>query len=838
MSFDWQTEEEVDWEAPIEPKIEEPKKRRRRWPWAVLVMLLLLATAVFVIVRVVYQRVEVATTNVEDELLASVTVIHNAARDEDVELFTTFLSGKDADWAAANEEVVASGNYFERNAFGLHWLAMEPQTAVISTTLAPELKRAEVLSEYQYEFSVGDGISDTISLQRTAVYRLGPNRWLLAPPDDEFWGETKTLKTRYFTVTYPERDKEIVQKLVADLEVKWVEYCYLLAEDCDHDDHFNIVFSTDPGSVALYGLDPLFTEQNVTFSLVTFSLATPTLVGKPTNNKAYKALYNGYAIQMFVPFLYTEFDRGCCGHDFVEYLTYHFLAELGILLPVNTSVDWEMLVDNHTPLHQIDGSWQSVEPEMTEQERQLIKASLLFLIEEVGISPIHLFKTINQATEPTFFEYILANYPDQYQNDIDIWEREWRQFVLEQAQQTEHVDPLPKQDLLMLCQPDWAEKFALYRYDFTTGITILAQDFDYRFARGAMLGLPDDSGIAMAGFGVDSQPLGAFLLQNNVRHDLVWDENNERLPSFLPTRLSSAGNYLLWETTGNDAPDGQGFGVLDIDTCLQQNQCALNLGTSTPIWSFVDDQIIGLKNPPFAPLIQEDLLSLRSGDGSELLDALGFGALPFWIDEERFGFVQYNENGRSEIFISNINANDEPEQLISANELILAIPDIAIPLMVEFVQLDPNDPNILLLMVEYIGDSENGRFLLTYNLETGELERRWTLDPERFGLRRVYNISPNNEWLLTNHAGLLETERPTYLFHHLQSGATITMPINEETTFFQFMTDWSQDGEWFAYSQNGIIQLFAPDESSRHEIIADGLLCSNPVWTNRAQRDE
>lgn len=833
MSFDWQTEEEVDWEAPIEPKVEEPKERRRRWPWALLVMVLLLFTAVFVIVRVVYQRVEVATTNVEDELLASVTVIHNAAADADIELFTTFLSGKDSGWAEDSEFLVGTGMYFDRQPFGLHWVDVDPQTAVISTTLAPELKRAEVLSEYQYEFSVGDGVSDTISLQRTAVYRLGPNRWLLAPPEEEFWGEASTLKSRYFTLTYPARDDEIVQQLAADLEVELAGYCSLLGEDCPEDFHLNIEFST--------GLPFLVTDVGYlgeNEGELDVILAAPSLVGLPISQKGYDALYRGYAAQLFAPLIQTTYENNCCGHLFVEALIPHLLLQMGVWRERNTAVDWNILANNHTQLGHINGNWDGAGELLEPQDYELVNAALQFLIEEVGIPPIELLQTLHQSTEETFFVFLITHFGDRYSANDAIWEREWRQFVLEQAKRTVHADPLPEQDLLLLCQPDWAEKVALYRHNFATGTTQLVQDFKYRFAEGAILGLPDDSGIAMVGRNEGGGAEGLFLLQDNVRYDVVWREDETHMPTFVPLQVSPARNYMLWEATSEVLPDGLTYGVLDVDNCLQSNQCVLNLSTSRPMWSAGDEQMIGLKVLPFSSPTREDLLSLRSGDGSELISALGFGALPFWIDEERFGFVQYNENGRSEVFVSNINSNEEPELLISANDLILTLPDIGVPLTIEFVQLDPNDPHILLLIVGYIGDSENGRFLLTYNLETGELERRWTLDPERFGLRRVYNFSPSNEWLLTHFAGLLETERPAYLFHHLQSGATITMPINEEATFFQFMTDWSQDSEWFAYSQNGMIQLFAPDESSRHEIIADGLLCSNPVWTNRVQSDE
>ena len=483
MSFDWQTEEDVDWEDPITPKeeVEKQAKRRRRWPWAVIVMVVLFFTAVFVIARTVYQRVEVATENVEDELLASVTVIHNAAADADVELFTTFLSGKDSGWAEDSEFLVGNGMYFDRQPFGLHWVEVDPQTAVISTTLSPELKRAEVLSEYQYEFSVGDGISDTITLQQTAVYRLGPNRWLLAPPEEEaFWGEASSLESRFFTLRYPARDEQIVQRLAADLEVELAGYCALLGEDCPEDFHLNILFSAAPAYLAS---DVGYLRENE--GELEIVLATPSLVGLPKSRKGYEALYRGYATQLFVPLLQATYENGCCGHLFVDALIPHLLSQMGVWREGDTAVNWNSLATNHTQLRHFNGNWDGAGVLLEPQDYELVKASLQFLIEEVNIPPIEILQTLHQSTEETFFSFLITHFGDRYSTNHEVWEREWRQFILEQAEQTELTTPLPEQDLLMLCQPDWAVKVALYRHDFATGFNscsnkILSTAYNWR----------------------------------------------------------------------------------------------------------------------------------------------------------------------------------------------------------------------------------------------------------------------------------------------------------------------------------------------------------------------
>ncbi|MCP5094773.1 MAG: hypothetical protein GY943_04395, partial [Chloroflexi bacterium] len=121
MSFDWQTEDDVNWDEPERPSPSSPP-RPRRWPW-VVVVLLLLGTAVYGLYRELSQRVDVATAAVEADLLASYDVVQQAIRQQDMDLLSTFMSGRDPDWVQLVDQAVRhDGGYYDRSLLAMGWV--------------------------------------------------------------------------------------------------------------------------------------------------------------------------------------------------------------------------------------------------------------------------------------------------------------------------------------------------------------------------------------------------------------------------------------------------------------------------------------------------------------------------------------------------------------------------------------------------------------------------------------------------------------------------------------------------------------------------------------------
>ncbi|MBK8935974.1 MAG: hypothetical protein IPM76_27390 [Chloroflexi bacterium] len=243
MSFDWQTEGKTVWEdAPSQPPT--PKSRRGRW---VVVALVLLATAV--IFQGVRQRLAQVAGQVEADVLASHAVIHEAAVRGDGEVVLSFLSGRDADWASATGQLAADGLTYGRDGLNLTWLA--EQSAAPTVVVAPDLQSAEVTQGESYAIDVGNGLTETVVLEQTAVYRLGNNRWLLSPPEAEFWGASRTILGQYLVVHFPTRDAAVVERLFLRLDDKLGQMCTQLPNfTCPPGFQIDVVFSPEPEALA------------------------------------------------------------------------------------------------------------------------------------------------------------------------------------------------------------------------------------------------------------------------------------------------------------------------------------------------------------------------------------------------------------------------------------------------------------------------------------------------------------------------------------------------------------------------------------------------------------
>lgn len=247
MSFEWQTDEEYEWdETSPQP---EPPRRRRRWPWLLLVAVVLAATAVFLIYRQLNQRIDAATEETEAELLASYAVWQQAVQNQDENLFNSLMSGRDPEWVAAQRSLLHTGMLFDRSGFGLAWEPGVGETAVLSQTFSLDFTSVELTTLQNYTWTIDNGVTQTVQLARTEVYRLGADRWLYAPPEPEFWGETQAVNGQLLRVTYPARDVEIVQRLAADLEAKLVYLCNTTGYDCPPDAQVRLIFSTEPDSL-------------------------------------------------------------------------------------------------------------------------------------------------------------------------------------------------------------------------------------------------------------------------------------------------------------------------------------------------------------------------------------------------------------------------------------------------------------------------------------------------------------------------------------------------------------------------------------------------------------
>lgn len=319
--FNWQTEDSEDWEngpAPQPPP--RPQRRRMALLLGILLGLLLLSGGVIVI-RQLNQRVGSVNDLLIADIRASHATIEQAATSRDVDLFMTQLSGRSDAWATAQEQLIAGGRFLDRSDFGLTPLGHPAEPAV---ELAPDLLSAVVTTARPYAIQIGGGLTETVTLQQTAVYRPGPRRWLLAPPDPAFWGANQQASTRYLTLNYPERDAALAAQLLRYLDTQVAGLCANEPDlICPPDLHITVELVSDPSSLA-----NATTAAVLARDTAGLMLPTPTLVGLPADAAAAAALSRGYAAPVVTAALQQATGYTCCKRSqMVQTVIDYYLAE-------------------------------------------------------------------------------------------------------------------------------------------------------------------------------------------------------------------------------------------------------------------------------------------------------------------------------------------------------------------------------------------------------------------------------------------------------------------------------------------------------------------------------
>lgn len=425
MQFDWQTDENSDWDG---EEVAITAVARPASPWrrrAVYVLLLLgivglgVAGGGYWLLR---QYTERATADTEAEILRSHQVIEAAAFGGDRELFSTNLSGLDSEWAAALENLVQSQAYQNREAFGLVGLPSTGETAVVTTTLSPDFTTAEVISEYPYSYSIGNDLTQTIGLQMTAVYRRGENRWLLAPPREDFWGGRLSKAGFFLSLQFPSRDQAIAERLALDMDTTLAAICAHSAFTCPADMQVNVLFSSDPASLL-----PRQSAIKWVTRGQTVILPTPTLVGLPKDEAAYQALSRGYQLQLVEPILLelANFDlASVAGTLFLDSWMAWYL-DLFALRPYPLSFSALAQLQG-VSLVEASQSWTAVAETASPEEKLMAYAFMQFIVRHITLPSTAFNELDGQALRSN--EWLLEKSP----YGLEELEARWQEQLLKQ----------------------------------------------------------------------------------------------------------------------------------------------------------------------------------------------------------------------------------------------------------------------------------------------------------------------------------------------------------------------------------------------------------------------
>jgi hypothetical protein len=190
-----------------------------------------------------------------------------------------------------------------------------PDSPAARASLSPNLEQAEITTVLPYVTQQDDGTLKNIWLRRSDFYRQVGGQWFLVPKEStDFWGEEEiTGEGQILTVTYPQRDRDIVRRLAQDIDQVLLQLCQtapVLA--CDQGAKLHLSLGTDPAS--LLNLNNFIRRPEYlnwraldrTRRQVDTELPAPSLVGYPLDEAAYEALFKGYAAWAATIFIYNQ----------------------------------------------------------------------------------------------------------------------------------------------------------------------------------------------------------------------------------------------------------------------------------------------------------------------------------------------------------------------------------------------------------------------------------------------------------------------------------------------------------------------------------------------------
>ena len=815
--LDWQTEDETVWEE--EPAVAATAAPRSRWPLLVVaVVVLLLGGFAWTFYRQANQRVAAAMQAAETDVLSSHRLVRQAIARGDLELFRVLLSARDRAWARAQEDLLAAGYLFAPTPLGFQTRAAELDEPAV--TLSPDLSAAEVLFAQPY---AAEGSETTVTLQHTAVYRRGAQRWLLSPPDSAFWGEQMYQTGNRLTLVYPQRDETLARRLFTDLEARLVEMCRALADlNCPPDLHVTVRLEYETPTVLALPAEPI--RPLVFGSNLRLGLPAATLVGLPLDEVGYQALFRGYAQYIVTAVITQLVGYDCCRHGLVyQALLDKQLSQLR-LRPWPEPPD-QAVVGLGTDLA---GYWETADVTypMAEARNRLYALVDYVLAADAANSAAGMQRRLGQSnTYHTWLNHFLDG---AHLAGLLAIERLPLVNLQSPAAPVSPPVALPEQSIQLVCQSDSERITTLYRYDLATAS--LAQEYVRAYPNDGFVNitpLAHNQGYVLHEQ-VDGEVVSSWLALVQDSEEIVVAQNSVNNVSALSGMLftgatSPSGRHLVLSTYGIDrTPE---LRLLDLAQCAP-GDCPLQPLQGMPLWSPDGLKTLTLADSPAGDNLYRQWQTLiHRGDGrGQALAMVGPGGTPFWLDGQRYGYVRLNNQNETEIVTA---ANDGAARVwLQSSDLLPAIPSGERPedLYVWQVMPSPAANGQLVLMATPTPADNVGPyyFFLVEGNRTGSRVDEITLLTQA-DFPSFPEFSPDGRWLLFTSRGTIVYVVDT------TTGRTVIINQNGDQGTF---SGWSADGQWLLQKHDDHLSLTAPAHDYRLIAQRDFAGCYNVFWVD------
>lgn len=822
-NFDWHTDEDaeqLDWQDDQEPSHKPKLSSKWKWRGLMLVMLLLIGAGGFLYWQT-EKRVSAATEATKNDIIDTHMLMMATAGEGDVDLFKANLSGSDVNWTDEQITAVSEQQFFMRQSYQLMFRSAGPpnKPTLDDITLSNNFMAAEVRYTQPYIVDLTGGITETVTLAYTAVYRQGTDRWLYAPPRRDFWGDWKTYSYSHLEIAALEREDELISEYGPRLNRYIQQLCVGGGFVCDDDWQLQVRFAPD--------------EQlgfgNTRFDLIRedastqLNLPTPTLIGIPEETAVTDPLFNQYTQIVLFKAMAELAGYECCQarHLFNEVVAKQ-LSELGIRPFPITTEDYTAVYNEWDQLA-VRQLWYS--PVSTPLESLHAQIAFAYIqAEQPTITNADLIEGISQQDDFDYLDWLEQFFGEAYRAD-GVFEAQLEQFILSQSTyaKTEPLTSLPTADIQLQCQDNFRRLLALHKYDLQTHSW--QTYFEYQSPEG------ENSFVYVSPFGTN----GEFLLFDNDIPDNLQDSEvsqtifiwiNEQLvplTAYDVTNINLQGrsydkdrNRLqieMVDTTTNE------FNYITFDL----NQCNASgcKQIETPffpdgLWSpngnlLLFNDIQRLTSPP---VLAGDILV--SNSEGELVDNIAdYSRNAFWIDATHIGYIQFETVSESWQFMVHDLDSGQSSAVFTDEVIHTHIPPEYQDTSWQISHIYSNSDNERFILVAsnvaIASTLPPAHFLIDLNVSEGanapEVEFVGLLGPD-------VSVDINEDWLMYINYSSFDGIFFETVLQNIETEQNYTF----STTQFPFNL-WSPDKNWLIYGRNlQTIALIEPNSGHQQLI--------------------
>jgi hypothetical protein len=881
-NFDWQTEDELRakqqtiWDDG--PEETPPARPSRRIPWRLLaVITVLLAGVGLTVWWRVQVRIDATLQALRNDVASSYNLVQLAVLERDEELFRSVLSGRDPIWTDSQLQLFNAGLLIDRTPLGLsattdslpHTLPIpfdEPSdSSPAAIDFSPDLNQATVTTVQPFAITTLDGTPDTVFLEQTTVLRRGTQRWLLAPPEGEFWGELRLVESGRVVVEYPARDEAVAVRLADDLAAAVDQLCSTLADmDCGKVSvslrlvAYADVLATLAGSDA--GRQTLLESIQRGEPLI---LPAPTLLGRPLAGTAeedagYQALLNAYLTPVLQTAVAKSAGWTCCQQGALfEVLFERQMAELGYgVWPVNPANYQQILAG--TRLSDLGYVWRSnSSASMSVEDRDRLRVTVDFLLRAFpDLSPGRMQQLLPIA--PNLEEWLseaLINSEDKGGNAwiLNSLDQAWWMLAMQGTLDGgDPPVPLPDESLYLACTAEEGTQrpgpASVYRYDVNSDEwePMLSVDgFIW------MSPLPTPDTLLMQEFVLSEETWQTNLWREQQREPLYRTETGFSI-SFGET--DPDGRYLVtyaWE------PEQEQTNALLLDLATCDDGCDYSQLYGLPIWSpdgrraiYSGDQatlpdntlITNERIIIFDPgeRFYERLLTLGPAptlDSAGPQQPVGTGYGPFWLDEQTFGYIQVIRDGTpgpavdEQIVIATVD-DTAPQPILSSADLFEFLPEGQDAARVTLAYVAPHPIDRELMFIVAVDEVQKMAFVFSYDLSTRQPALRVEV---RYDLNHSFSFSPDGRYLIVTgrdrgSVGPADNSGILYL-HNIAANTTVPFAIRLPFFLSSVTYDWTDDSNWLVLAlDDNLVALVAPDYDYVRPIVHPYGTCTSVAW--------